>query len=80
MPPRTDDPAPAEGAPDDRWRAEVLVDDKPRTVTSHVWIRRPPPVVDEGCECGASPPRGFDPWWLIVGLLIVRYTRVRRRL
>lgn len=32
----TADP-PAEG--ESRWRAEVLVDDQPRTITSHLWLR-----------------------------------------
>jgi hypothetical protein len=32
--------APAEG--EDRWRAEVIVDGKPRTITSHLWLREDP--------------------------------------
>lgn len=31
---------PAEG--EDRWRAEVIVDGKPRTITSHLWLREDP--------------------------------------
>jgi hypothetical protein len=47
---------PASG--EDRWRAEVLVDDKPRTVTSHVWLKLDPsgpaadapPAEEDGCN------------------------------
>jgi MYXO-CTERM domain-containing protein len=32
--------APVEG--EDRWRAEVIVDGEPRTITSHLWLREDP--------------------------------------
>lgn len=41
-------------APDggeDRWRAEVIVDGKPRTITSHLWLREDPsPAPTTGAE------------------------------
>lgn len=56
--PVTDDPfvatveatPPADG--EDRWRAEVIVDGKPRTITSHLWLRDDP---------SAAPTTGPEP-------------------
>lgn len=41
---------PADG--EDRWRAEVIVDGKPRTITSHLWLRDDP---------SATPTTGPEP-------------------
>ena len=80
---------------EDRWRVEVLVDNQPRTVTSHLYVRRDPtgpdPVGDReqqaaGCVASAqksgSGARGLI---LLSGLLAVlavrrwRYPVGRRR-
>ena len=37
---------------EDRWRAEVIVDGKPRTITSHLWLRDDP---------SATPTTGGEP-------------------
>ncbi len=50
--------APATG--EDRWRAEVLVDGRPRTITSHIWLREDPgatPTTSEG-ETGQTGETG----------------------
>lgn len=44
-------PAEAPASGEDRWRAEVLVDGAPRTVTSHLWLRPAP---------AAEPTTGGD--------------------
>lgn len=80
--------APADGA--DRWRAEVIVGERPRTVTSHLWLRRTPEVPpaaspgsagDEGC--GMAPTRqAWSPVGWILGLgtfAALRLTKRRRR-
>lgn len=55
---------------EDRWRAEVLVDEKPRTVTSHVWVKldpsgptveASPPAADDGCSTTGRPPTNAGP-------------------
>jgi hypothetical protein len=53
-------------ASEDRWRVEVLVDNLPRTVSSHMYIRfdpdGPDPVGDRSQAdggCAASVPRAF---------------------
>ncbi|HVE87002.1 MAG TPA: CehA/McbA family metallohydrolase [Myxococcales bacterium] len=38
---------------EDRFRAEVLVDGRPRTITNHLWVAR---AAGTGCANGASPP------------------------
>ncbi|MCI0670195.1 MAG: CehA/McbA family metallohydrolase [Myxococcaceae bacterium] len=74
--------APAEG--EDRYRVEVWVEGRPRTVTSHVWVSRsaefrgvpatPPEVpATQGCGCGAGA--GGSAGVLALGLLAL----VRRR-
>ena len=63
--------APASG--EDRWRAEVLVDDDPRTVTSHIWLKDGPAgtkadvVGVEGGGCGCRAAGGPSGWGLVVG-------------
>jgi uncharacterized protein (TIGR03382 family) len=51
-----DAPGPPVG--EDFWRVEVLVDGKPRTVTSHLWVKfakgiGAAPPADAGCGCSA---------------------------
>jgi hypothetical protein len=87
----TDDPftvelvvdAPREG--EDRWRAEVLIDDRTRTVTSHLWVRFDPngPAAkvpeDSGCAqaTNASDPGGV--WAVSIGAAMLVALRRRRR-
>jgi MYXO-CTERM domain-containing protein len=59
-----DAPGPPEG--EDFWRVEVLVDGKPRTVTSHLWVKfakgigaAPPVDADGGCGC-STPGRSIS--------------------
>lgn len=54
-----------------RWRAEVVVDAYPRTVTSHVWVL---PGAPEGCGCGGQPASGA-----VVGLVLAFCVFKRRR-
>lgn len=79
--------APKEG--EDRWRAEVLIDGKPRTLTSHLWLRSGPganpdplPAEAVGGGCGCSLPRSTGAPWA-AGLLAlgagVALRAVRRR-
>lgn len=73
--------APAEG--EDRWRAEALVDEKPRTVTSHVWLRRDPngPAVEQpsgdGCAVRRAEPSGALSF--LLATLALAAARRRRR-
>ncbi len=72
-------PAPAEG--EQRVRAEVLVEDKPRTVTSHLWLAPAPPQPAEGCSCAAGVGMGGRALLLLgvgVGLGQLRPGRRRR--
>lgn len=39
-------------AGEERWRADVMVDDRPRTVASHIWISRR--LASRGCGCDAG--------------------------
>lgn len=57
--------APETGA--DRWRAEV-VDGKPRTVTSHLWIVQNPGPTSVGCACASD---GEDSTLTLAGLLVL---------
>ena len=74
-------PAPEQG--EDRWRAEALVDDRPRTVTSHVWLRRDPagpeaeaPATgDDGC--GVAPDGRPRTSWLGVTLAALAVALLR---
>ncbi|MBK7827741.1 CehA/McbA family metallohydrolase [Nannocystis sp.] len=47
--------APATG--EDRWRAEVIVDGQPRTITSHLWLRDDP---SSAPTTGPEPTTGLD--------------------
>ncbi len=78
--------APASGA--DRYRAEVLVDGKPRTITSHVFVKRavtgrarpsldPASEENKGCGCNvAAAPRAG----LFLALIGLAALSLRRRL
>lgn len=79
---------PASG--EDRWRAEALVDDKPRTVTSHIWLKSDPngPQAadassstgdDDGCRVtrGASSDGGS--WAIALALSIAGVLAARSR-
>jgi MYXO-CTERM domain-containing protein len=67
-----------------RVRAEVWVDGNPRTVTSHLWMRTGPAVVEDqqaGCGCrvvaaSRKPPTNA---WLALGALLACAARRRRR-
>ncbi|MBX3208462.1 MAG: CehA/McbA family metallohydrolase [Labilithrix sp.] len=76
--------APEQG--EDRWRAEALVDERPRTVTSHVWLVRDPAgpeaeapsANDDGC--GVAPDgRSRAPWFVVALAAIAVALRGRRR-
>lgn len=80
---------PASG--EDRWRAEVLVDEKPRTVTSHVWLKLDangpsadaPPTEDDGCNATGTSARGPGSVAFVLALAaltssLVRASRRRR--
>ncbi len=69
---------------EDRYRVEVLEAGRPLTVTSHVWITKPPPKAtpadeeDSGCGCGVV--RSRDGSWLalaaaLAGLFLLRRSR-----
>lgn len=85
---RTNAIAPATG--EERWRVELLADSRPRTVTSHIFLRYdangPDPVADEkpkaGCGCRATrknaPASAFA--WIFAGAFaLVGVRRLRRR-
>jgi hypothetical protein len=74
------------GACEDRFRAEVLVDGRPRTITNHLWVARtagtgcannpvvPTPVLGAtGCACGASTARAGAA--LLVALVLAALSR-----
>ncbi|MFN7134815.1 MAG: CehA/McbA family metallohydrolase, partial [Myxococcales bacterium] len=70
----------------DRWRAEVLVDDHPRTVTSHLWLARTwpddpppaPPAEPASCGCTHAPAPLLLAPLAIAGLLFAARARRRR--
>jgi len=79
----------AEGARETRVRAEVVIDDLPRTVTSHVFLVRdeqgpesaPPAAAEEGAGCAEAPgagPVGLVPLALALGLVVALRLRARR--
>jgi hypothetical protein len=55
-------PATSPATGEDRWRAEVLVDGAPRTLTSHLWLRpaEAPATTGEPDTTGAPPTTGAD--------------------
>lgn len=77
--------APA-GDVDDRWRAQLEIDGRPRVVTSHIWVRATgEPALDGGAAdggtggasggCGCRAARRSAPPWLAVlavGALLTR--------
>lgn len=73
--------APAQG--EERWRAEVLVDEKPRTVTSHLWLRLDPAgpeaevseATEDGCSVATADGRGVPAFALVVMALFARRKR-----
>ncbi|MBX3225432.1 MAG: hypothetical protein KF795_33310, partial [Labilithrix sp.] len=75
--------APSEG--EDRWRAEALVDERPRTVTSHLWLRRDPAgpeaedatAHDDGCGVAADG-HTRAPWLALAFAALVVALRRRR--
>lgn len=80
--------APPQG--EERWRAEVLVDEKTRTVTSHLWLRLDPagpeaeaaPAEDDGCNAsggGAPGPTGAACLGAIAAMVVSRRLRSGRR-
>jgi hypothetical protein len=69
---------------EDRWRAEVLVDKKPRTVTSHLWLRYAPgpdvPDVAEGsCGCKTSTQGSAGGLPLLIAIAGAAAARLRAR-
>jgi MYXO-CTERM domain-containing protein len=80
--------APATG--EDRYRAEVLIKDKPRTIASHVFVSLDPSGpdavsaranagTDAGGGCGVSATGASNAWVVVVGAAIVALRRLRRR-
>lgn len=81
----------ADAARETRVRAEVLVDEKPRTVTSHVFVRFDPQgpeaatsssdeVLGGGCDVGSTPREGTAPPLVPFAAALVAWVsfRVRR--
>jgi hypothetical protein len=72
---------PAQG--EDRWRAEALVEERPRTVTSHVWLRfdGAGPAFEPASEdgCAVSRPQGFGSLLLVGMTLLAGVLRRRSR-
>lgn len=60
---------------DERWRAEVLVEGIPRTVTGHVWLATE--TVDPGCACQNTQAQALPA--APVGLATTWWWRRRRR-
>jgi hypothetical protein len=67
---------------EDRWRAEALVDDKPRTVTSHLWLftdaAGPSVAADEDSGCGIAPASAGAP--AALAFFALAFALGRRRL
>jgi hypothetical protein len=79
-------------APDngeDRWRAEALVEERPRTVTSHIWLKKDPagPVAslpaesssDEGCSFASTDHQPTSLITLAIPALAFFFLRRRKR-
>lgn len=77
---------PASG--EDRYRAEVLVDEKPRTVTSHVWLKLDPSgpsadapkAEDDGCSTSGAASSSAPSFLLALGCALVAVAARRRRM
>ena len=80
--------APAQG--EERWRAEALVDERPRTVTGHVWLRSDPNgpeasvTTSEEDGCGVSRRRTdtrepLAPSAIVLGAVALAAVRALRR-
>jgi len=70
--------APASG--EDRYRAEVWVDDRPATITSHVFLKTGDASFDEG-GCSTAPQRSEGgAWGTCLFALGALFARARRRL
>lgn len=73
----------------DRWRAEVLIDGRVRTLTSHVWVATDasqtevnngaPPVASMGCAAGDAASGPSVLWALGVLGVLAAGTRASRR-
>ncbi|MBX3191617.1 MAG: PHP domain-containing protein [Labilithrix sp.] len=75
--------APAQG--EDRYRAEVLLEGDPLTVTSHIWLKLDPagpvaaaPADDGGCNASGSAPPWTAALLLLVGVAAWRKGKERR--
>lgn len=72
---------------EDRWRAEALVNNKPRTVTSHIWLRldasgptaSTPPPPDDGCGVAPDRRENLPPLALTLAALAVAAHGLARR-
>ena len=78
---------------EDRFRAEVLIDGRPRTITSHLWLARPlgggcannpvpPPsaqLTGDGCACAAASARAGTALLLAAALSALARARAGRR-
>ena len=80
--------APAQG--EERWRAEALVDERPRTVTGHVWLRSDPsgpeasvpPAEDDGCGVSrrsTDTREPLAPSAIVLGAFALAAVRALRR-
>ncbi len=79
---------PSDPARETRWRAEALVEEKPRTVTSHIWLKLDPNGVaaadspsegdDTSSGCTTAPERSSTPL-LGAGLVLAVIAWLRRR-
>jgi len=75
---------------EDRFRAEVLVDGRPRTITNHLWVARaagtgcangsvpaPAALTGEGCACGAGQAKAGTA--LAIAAVLALWARRRSR-
>jgi hypothetical protein len=71
----------------DRWRAEALVNNEPRTVTSHIWVcldasgptASTPPPADDGCAVAPDRRDHLPPLALTLAALAVVVHRLAKR-
>jgi hypothetical protein len=69
--------APSSG--EDRWRAEVVRGERPRTVTSHLWIPASAKEEDSGCGCRMGTKTGAGIAWTAASLLALLGIWLRKR-